>query len=85
MRYNNFSTGRLLKQKACLFIKGAEDGLCANCLLQEGGGKGFAQSVERATPSEEVLGSIPVVAARSLLVGSVSPCWLGGCQYNVTG
>ena len=31
-----------------------------------------AQSVERATPGEEVPGSIPVVAARSLLVGSVS-------------
>ena len=28
--------------------------------------------VERATPGEEVLGSIPAVAARSLLVGSVS-------------
>ena len=31
-----------------------------------------AQSVERATPDEEVLGSIPTVAARFLLVGSVS-------------
>ena len=31
-----------------------------------------AQSVERATPGEEVLGSIPAVAARSLLAGSVS-------------
>ena len=31
-----------------------------------------AQSVERATPSEEVPGSISAVAARSLLVGSVS-------------
>ena len=30
------------------------------------------QSVERATPGEEVLGSIHAVAARSLLVGSVS-------------
>ena len=28
--------------------------------------------VERSTPGEEVLGSIPAVAARSLLVGSVS-------------
>ena len=37
-----------------------------------GGGGGVAQSVERATPGEEVLGSIPAVAARSLLVGSVS-------------
>ena len=31
-----------------------------------------AQSVERATPGEKVLGSIFAVAARSLLVGSVS-------------
>ena len=31
-----------------------------------------AQSVERATPDEEVAGSIHAVAARSLLVGSVS-------------
>ena len=31
-----------------------------------------AQSVERATPGEEVPGSIPAVAARSVLVGSVS-------------
>ena len=31
-----------------------------------------AQSVEGATPGEEVPGSIPAVAARSLLVGSVS-------------
>ena len=31
----------------------------------------LAQSVERATPSEEVLGSINFVAARSLLV------WVG--------
>ena len=35
-----------------------------------------AQSIERATPGEEVLGSILAVAARTLL---------GGCQYNVTG
>ena len=31
-----------------------------------------AQLVERATPGEEVPGSIPAVAARSLLVGSMS-------------
>ena len=31
-----------------------------------------AQSVERTTPGEEVPGLIPAVAARSLLVGSVS-------------
>ena len=35
-------------------------------------GDAVAQSVERATPGEEVLASIPAVAARSLLVGSVS-------------
>ena len=35
------------------------------------GGAG-SQSVERTTPGEEVPGSIPAVAARSLLVGSVS-------------
>ena len=38
-----------------------------------GGGVGVvAQSVERATPGQQVPGSIPAVAARSLLVGSVS-------------
>ena len=37
-----------------------------------GGGRAVAQSVERATPDEEVPGLIPTVAARSLLVGSVS-------------
>ena len=35
-------------------------------------GSAVAQSVERAAPSEEVPGLIPAVAARSLLVGSVS-------------
>ena len=35
-------------------------------------GGAVAQSVERATPGEEVPGLIPAVAARSLLVGSVS-------------
>ena len=37
-----------------------------------GGGRTVAQLVERTTPREEVVGSIPAVAARSLLVGSVS-------------
>ena len=38
-----------------------------------GGGCGaVVQSVERATPGEEVVGSISAVAARSLLVGLVS-------------
>ena len=36
------------------------------------GGGGVAESVERATPGEEVPGSIPTVIVRSLLVGSVS-------------
>ena len=35
-------------------------------------GGAVAQSVERATPGKKVPGSIPAVAARSLLVGSVS-------------
>ena len=35
-------------------------------------GGAVAQSVERPTPGEEVPGSIPVVAVRSLLVGSVT-------------
>ena len=37
-------------------------------------GDAIAQSVECATPGDEVVGSIPTVAARSLLVGSVSVC-----------
>ena len=37
-----------------------------------GGGGAVAQLVEHATPGEEVPGSIPAVAARSLLVGLVS-------------
>ena len=36
------------------------------------GGGGVAQSVERATPGEEVPGLIAAVATQSLLVGSVS-------------
>ena len=32
----------------------------------------MAQSIERTAPGEEALGSIPAVAARLLLVGSVS-------------
>ena len=41
-------------------------------LLHVGSGGAVAQSVERVTPGEEVPGSIPAVAARSLLVGSAS-------------
>ena len=40
--------------------------------LGGGGGGAVAQSVERAASGEEVPGSIPVVAARSLLFESVS-------------
>ena len=43
-----------------------------DCLITFLEGGAVAQSVERATPSEEVPGSIPAVASRSLLVGSVS-------------
>ena len=43
--------------------------LCNGC--KEVGGRG-SSAVERATPGEEVPGSIPAVAARSLQVGSVS-------------
>ena len=39
-------------------------------IFEEGGRGGSA--VERTTPGEEVPGSIPAVAARSLQVGSVS-------------
>ena len=41
-------------------------------------GGAVAHLVERKTPGEEVMGSVLVVAARSLLVGSVS------AYYNVT-
>ena len=44
----------------------------SNYVSTTGGGVAVAQSVERATPGEEVPGLIPAVAARSLLVGSVS-------------
>ena len=43
------------------------------CILFQRQERGaVAQSVERATPGEEVPSSIPAVAARSLLVGLVS-------------
>ena len=42
------------------------------CVCVGGGGGAVTQSVERATPGEEVPGSISAVAARTLLVGSVS-------------
>ena len=37
-----------------------------------GGGGAAAQSIERVTPREEAVGSIPALAAFSLPVGSVS-------------
>ena len=45
------------------------------CYFMRGGGGGggaVAQSVERTTPGEEVPSLIPAVAARCLLVASVS-------------
>ena len=44
---------------------------CFNTFSYNTGGRG-SSAVERATPGEEVPGSIPAVAARSLQVGSVS-------------
>ena len=41
-------------------------------LASEHRGGPVAQSVERATPGEEIPGSIPAVAARSQLVGSAT-------------
>ena len=47
--------------------------LCISYSLSpERGGGGGSSAVERATPGEEVPGSIPAVAARILQVGSVS-------------
>ena len=43
---------------------------CPHRILVIGGA--VTQSVERATPGEEVPGSIPALAARPLLAGSVS-------------
>ena len=55
-----------------LFIVRDEHEMFISIKAGGGGGGAIAQSVERATPGEEVPGSIPDVAARSLLVGSVS-------------
>ena len=58
--------------KAC--DRSSRHGIVCSAPEERGGGGGgaVAQSVERATPGEEVPGSIPAVAARSVLVGSVS-------------
>ena len=60
--------------KVCLIslLPSAFLSLSLKILLFEKVGGVVAQSVERATPGEEVPGLIPAVAARSLLVGSVS-------------
>ena len=42
------------------------------CIMSPLRGGAVAYSVERSTPGEEVLSSIPDVVAHSLLVGSVS-------------
>ena len=50
--------------------------LSLSCVTNRGGGGGgggaVAQLVESVTPDKEVVSSIPAVAARSPLVGSVS-------------
>ena len=48
--------------------------LCARFTEEEGGEKAIAQSVKHATPDQQVVGSIPALAACYLLVGSVSIC-----------
>ena len=54
-------------------IGGSYWGISVSLSVAPIGGRGVvAQSEERTTPCEEVLGSISAVAARSLLVGSVS-------------
>ena len=66
-------THKRLNNYACFNIapppppQSQKQGMCAS--VDEG--DAVAQSIERATPAEEVLGSIGAVAARSLLVGSV--------------
>ena len=62
---------------AAALSTGAQSRLsCKKCgqlfICRYGGGGGVAQSVERATPGEEVPDSIPAVVARALLVGSMS-------------
>ena len=69
-------TGLVLKQFYFFFLalssiehQGEKKNEGEKALVERGA---VAQSVERATPGEEAAGSIPVVTARSLLVGSVS-------------
>ena len=62
------SDWELLIILSLMYIQGVGYSICFTLLP----GGAVAQSVERATPGEEVPGSIPAVAARSLLVGSVS-------------
>ena len=66
--------------KSYFFIKQRKFSMYTETLLEirnifantRGGGGRGSSAVERATPGEEVPGSIPAVAARSLQVGSVS-------------
>ena len=64
----------IVKKNQCgLYVFGAPiASSCPHLSHQNIAGGAVAQSVERATPGEEVPGSIPAVAARSLLVGLVS-------------
>ena len=55
-----------------LFFDIESDKKVKHNLLWRRDGGAVAQSVESKTLGEEVVGSIPAVAARSLLVGSVS-------------
>ena len=77
-------SGRFLKEiKTCSFLFSARMSVCCmrirtfvtaycfNRYFLLSGGE-ITQSVERATPGEDVLCSIPAVAARSQPVGSVS-------------
>ena len=58
------------KNQCGLYVFGAP--IASSCPHLSHQNIAVAQSVERATPGEEVPGSIPAVAARSLLVGLVS-------------
>ena len=54
------------------FYRRVDRGNAGKLLMISKAGGPVAHSVGRATPGQGVLGSIPAVAARSLLVGSVS-------------
>ena len=74
--YNHLlKNGAFFILKSCQFNHNIASFFLIQIVASAQGGA-VAQSVERTTPGEEILGSIPAVAARSLL--------LGRCQYNVT-